>query len=367
MTKVTFETASLADALREAASVAPTRGEAFDKAAGIVLEIQEGSVVVKATDLRLWYMQWITPISVEGEPTEWRLPSKVFSDVVTKLPMSSQTRFILERQGNVVKMQHGKKRGQFVLMDMEGYQRWMPFDPDDLIEVPDMAQRINQVEWASSKKNNPPFTGIHFNGEAIIATDRSKFASTPLPIEGFKEPLTLPAGLLTRVVKSTDVVRLRDDDSHLLIMPDEHTQVRCIKYGVEFPDVARVMERDRPQYVKVQKSLLLDAMNVAVSFAEGDRLPIMRTFWGEEQIAVMLENSEAGFLGDVVDLPGQALHERVEIKFAPENLMNALEHCQNQEIVIGYDPGKVSRALYISGGEGSEFWIAPTRGVPTES
>lgn len=364
MTKVTFETAALADALREAALVAPTRGEAFDKAAGIVLEIQRDQVIVKSTDLRLWYMQWITPIAVDGDPVKWRLPSKIFSQVITKLPLDSKTRVILTQVGNVLKFQHGRKRGEFTLMDMTSYQEWLPFDPDDLTEVPNMAQQINLVEWAASGGTNVPFTGVHFTGDEVVATDRSKVARAPLELD-INEPLTVPAGLLGRIIKVTDDVKAAADEHQLMLMPDEQTQVRCLKYGVEYPNISVVLNPSRPVYVKVQKAILLDAMEVAASFIVGDRLPIMRTFWGEQEIAVMLANEEAGHLGDVIDVPGQAIHDRVEIKFDPAHIMSALEHCPSQEITIGYDPGNIKKPLYIDGGDGIGFWVAPTRGLPS--
>lgn len=364
MTRVVFETASLADAVREAAIVAPTRGEAFDKAAGIVLEIRDGQCIVKATDHRLWYMQWITPLEIDGPPVRWRLSSKVFSDVVTKLPMTSATRFILESDRSSVKMVHGKKRGSFQLIPMDNYDLWPPFDPDSLTEVDQMAQRISQVEWAASAKINPPYSGIHFTGEAIVATDRQKFATAPLKVDGLKEPVTVPAGLLGRVIKSTDTPRVGADENQMLIMPDPHTQIAAAIFGVGYPPIERVMKRERPQYVKVNKAYLLDAMQVALAFAEGDRQPIMRTFWGMEAVAVMLQGTESGHLGDEIDVPGQADHPRVEVKFDPDYIMPALEHCQTTEITIGYDPGNLSKPLYINAGEGCEFWVAPTRGVP---
>jgi len=363
VTKVIFETASLADALREAALVAPTRGEAFDKAAGIILDVQGESVVVKSTDLRLWYMQWVTPIAVEGDPVAWRLPSKIFSQVITKLPLDSKTRVTLTQEGNVLKFQHGRKRGQFVLMDMETYPTWLPFNPDDLYEVKNMAAQVNLVEWAASSGTNVPFTGVHFTGEEVLATDRSKVARAPLELE-IDEPITVPAGLLGRIIKTTDDVKAYADDRFLYLMPDEHTQVQCSIYGVKYPDMSAVLNVNRPVYVTVQKAVLLDAMQVAASFIVGDRLPIMRTFWGEQEIAVMLANEEAGHLGDVIDVPGQAMHDRVEIKFDPAHIMSALEHCPSQEITIGYDPGNIKKPLYIDGGDGIGYWVAPTRGLP---
>lgn len=361
MTKVIFETAGLADALKEAGSIAPNRGEAFDKAAGIVLDVQRDQVVVMATDLRLQYMQWVTPLVVEGDPAKWRLPAKVFTDVVTKLPMGSSTRLILEQAGSQVKMTHGKKRGVFNLINISDYPLWMPFDPDGLTEVPDMAARIAQVEWAASTKTNVPFTGVHFTGDLVVATDRYRFATAPLKIADLAEPVTVPARMLNAVIKPTDLVMVRAESQALLLMPDESTQVSSVIYGVDYPDISGITDNKRPVYIKVQKSMLLDTMQIASSFIGSDRMPTMRMFFGQEEIAVMMANQEVGHLGDVLDVPGQATHSRVEIKFDPKNIMDALEHCVSQEVTIGYDPGRTAGALYINAGEGCEFWIAPKK------
>jgi hypothetical protein len=85
-TKVVFEAAALADALKRAAAVAPTRGVSFTKAAGIVLQVSQEDVVVKATDTVTKFATWLTPESVTGDSTTWRLPSKLFSEVIGKLP-----------------------------------------------------------------------------------------------------------------------------------------------------------------------------------------------------------------------------------------------------------------------------------------
>lgn len=367
MTKVMFETAGLADALKEAGAIAPNRGEAFDKAAGIVLDVQREQVVVMATDLRLQYMQWVTPLAVDGPPVKWRLPAKVFVDVVTKLPMTSSTRLALQQQGNIIKFTHGKKRGQFNLIDIDAYPFWMPFDPDGLTEVPDMATRIGQVEWAASTKTNVPFTGVHFTGEIVVATDRYKFATAPLKIADLAEPVTVPARMLNSIIKPTDLVMLRATENELLLMPDQHTQVRSVIYGVEYPNISGITKRERPVYVKVQKAMLLDTMQITSSFIASERVPTMRFFFGQEEIAVMMANQEVGHLGDVLDVPGQATHPRVEIKFDPKNIMDALEHCATQEVTLGYDPGRPAGALYINAGEGCEFWIAPKKDVISDA
>lgn len=361
MTKVTFETAGLAAALKEASVVAPSRGEAFDKAAGILLDVQRDAVVVKATDLRLRYMQWVTPLEVEGDPVKWRFSSKVFSEVITKLDLDNNKRLVLQQDGNVVKMTHHRKRGQFNLMDAEIYPEWMPFDPDDLTDVTDMAVRIGQVEWAASKGTDVPYIGIHFDGALVMATDRYRFAVTPLEINGLEKPVTVPAGLLGQIVKPTDAVKVRAEPNGLLLMPDDHTQVECVIYGMDYPPIMRVVTRDYPQMVTVQKASLLSMMQVAVSFAGNDRAPIMRVFFGNEEIAVMMANQETGLLGDILDVPGQAKHPRMEVRFSPKNIMDAIEHSPNQEITFGYNPERPTGAFYIKAGGGCDFWISPLK------
>lgn len=361
MTKVVFETAGLADALREASAVAPTRGEAFDKAAGVLLEVGEDYVVVKATDLLLRYAQWVVPLSVTGDPVSWRLP-RVFCDVVTKLDLDSSQRLTLEQKSDgSIALTHGRKRGKFNLIQVDTYPNWPPFSPDGMVDVPEMATVVSQVEWAASKGTNAPFTGIHFNGDLAVATDKYRFAIAPLKIRELPEPVTIPAGTLGRIIKPTDAVMIRVEDNSLLVMPDEATQVSCQAYGVKYPAVDLVVKRDQPQKVRVQKAHLLAMMDVAVSFIAGDRLPAMRVFFGEEEIAVMMANQEHGHLGDVLEVPGQAQHDRMEIRFNPKYIMDALSKSPDMEVVLGYDDANSSGAFYINAGSGVEFWISPLK------
>lgn len=358
-TKVVIEAAALADALRKAAAVAPSRGVSFEKAAGIVLSVTADEVVVKATDTVTKFATWLTPESVEGDATFWRLPSKVFSEVIGKLKTTMYKTVTLEQQGMTLKLTHGRAtRASFQMIDPDGYPDWTPFDPDDMVQVEGIAGAAAAVQWAASKGTDAPFTGVHFDGERAMATDKYRFAVMSLPLE-LKEPITVPAAALTTVLKNTDSVLIKTDGSSLYMMPDEATQISTAVYGVKYPPLARVMKRDFPHPVTVNRRDLIDLLDLVTTMVQSDRQPTLQVMFGRQQIAAMLANTQTGLLGNVIDTPGQLeMDTRHEIRFNPDNLMGALEGCTSSEVTLGFDPANSMAAFYINGGS-IEYWIAP--------
>lgn len=367
MTKAVFETAALADAIKKASRIAPSRGQAFDKANGIVMVVDpaSGMVIVKATDLLVFSMEWISTLEAEGEPVAWRVPSRVFSAVIAGLPIGTDKTVTLEeKQTGRLTMLHmtaGRTRAKFNLQMMDYYPVWDPFDPADLKEVDDLGGRIKMAEWAAAKGDEPPLSGVHFNGQHVIACDRYRLAVVDMPIPHLDEPVTVPAGMLGTILKQTGEVHIGIKDGFLLMMPDETTQVKAVVFGVEYPPVERIKVRDHPAHVRVRKAPLLDIMQRASTFAGTDRFPILRLFFGKEEIAAMMDTREVGTLADLIEVPGYCDHPRHEIKFTPSNIIEAVEAAPNDEITIGYDPGNSMKFLHIDGGSGYETWIAPRK------
>lgn len=364
MTKIVFENATIADAIKAADMVAPSKGQAFDKAAGIVLDIDpfQGTVVVRSTNMDVYRMAWIDAVEMEGDPVSWRFPSMVFAKHMASLPIGSGktvTFFDVEKQ---VRVESGRTKARFNTLAIEYYPIWAAFDPDNLQPVTDLGGRIAQVAWACDKAL-APLNGVHFDGELAVATDKYRLAAVPVTIPHLSEPITVPGGILNGVLKQTGEVLAGVDGSQLLLMPDEHTQLRCVIYGEEYLNVRRIIEgnRDYPQIVKVKKQTLLEVINRTMNFVGTDRFPTLRMFVGNEELAFMMQEREQGMIGDVVEVPGQAVHDRVEIKMTPKNLMDALTNAPNDEVEIYYDPDKVNRMLYVDGGTGYECWVMPRR------
>lgn len=376
MTKVTFETATLADAIKKAEKVAPSKGKAFDKAAGIVFEITPGAqppVVIRATNLDIYSMEWVDALSVEGEPAKWRLPSSLINQVVGSLSIASGSTTTLEevvdKKGHsfVQLTTSGRTKAKFNMMSIDEFPIWSAFDPDNLMPVEGIGGRIAQVEWAAAKDAATPILcGVHFDGELCVSTDRYRLAVAELPIKDLEYPVTVPAGLLGGILKERGEVLIGVEGGQFLMMPDKFTQIRAIMYGMDYPKVSRIMDRDKPQTIKVRKAGLLEIMARATAFSGNERFPTLRVFFGNEEIAVMMDNYEVGLLGDVVEVPGQAMHPRYEIKFAPRNIMEGITRAPNEEVDIGYDTSKPKGTIYINGGSGYEAWIMPRGDTPTK-
>jgi DNA polymerase III sliding clamp (beta) subunit (PCNA family) len=367
MTKIEFEVAAIADAVKKAARIAPTKGNAFDKAAGLLFDIDpevDLTVALKSTDLNIFSIEWVDPIEIEGDATRWRVPSAIFAQAISGLQIGSGRTLILEEKltGNnmALHLTCGRLKAKFNLMDASFYPDWPIFDPASLITLNDLGGRISQVEWAADK-SMPPLSGIHFDGKKIVSTDRYRLASAPMEVPNLSEAVTVPAGLLGQILRQTGEVQFGLDDHHMLLMPDEHTQLRAILYGEEYPQVERVMRRDQPASFKARKTAMLEVISRASAFSGSERFPLLKVFIGREEFAVMMENLEVGLLGDVVEIPGYANHSRVQIFFSPTNLTEGINACPSDEIEFFYDPDNPKALIRISGGSGYECWLAPRR------
>jgi DNA polymerase III sliding clamp (beta) subunit (PCNA family) len=370
--KVTFETSTLADAIKKADRIAPTKGSAFDKAAGIVLSIDpaSGLVVVRATDLRIYSMEWVTSLTIEGEaPVEWRLPSKLFATVLAGLPIGTGKEVTLEEITNgrnrLVVLSSGRTKAKFNLMQVDYYPVWDAFNPDDLNEADDMGGRIAMVEWAASQADDPPLSGVFFDGEVAKATDQYKLTMAPLKIPSLVEPITVPAGILGQVLKETGEVLVGvSEDGHLLIMPAPTIQIKATIFGATYPNTARIEAMaETPNRVKVHKAAFLEILQRASAFSGSERYPVLKVYFGKEEIAVMMNTVEVGALADVMEVPGYCDHRRIEMRFGPKNLIPAIEHVPNEYLTLGYDANNGMSVLHIDGGSGYQSWVMPRKGT----
>lgn len=365
MTKVTFEAATLVDAFKKANIVAPKRGEAFDQSGGIVLEIlpDDSMVIVKATNGEIFHMEWVSA-EIEGDAAVWRIASSVAAPIIASLPIGSGKEVILEEVKTGVSshlaMKAGRTKAKFFLMDTTYYPEWDVFDPAELVPCTDLGGRVAMVEWCAGLKEAAPLNGINFTGELIKATDRYRFAITPLKLPGIETSITVPAGILGQVLKQTGDVMVGFTENQMLLMPNDTTQLRVVLYAGDYPTMARLMDRERPAKVTFKKSELLDILNRAILAAPGDRFLLLLMYVGKESITVKVDGPETAVL-DSIDTPGQATHGRVEIRLTPKMLVDILNNAPNETVTMHYDPDDAQRVLYFDGGSGYEVWMVARR------
>ena len=362
--KVTFENATIQDAIAKASRVAPTRGEAFDKASGIVmtLDADDNTVMLRSTNLRVFYLEVVDAVEVTGEG-HWRFPAALLAGVAAKLPIGTGKHVTFEQIKGEVVMKSGRTTARFRILDHKYYPIWEPFDPDKLEMVPDLGARIKQVEWAAAENADLSYAGIHLNGEIVIATDRFRIAAVPCEAEPIYKPITIPAGILKPVIAQMRDVAVGIDAGQFLLMPDVSTQIRTRIYEADYPSAALIplTEKELPNKINIRKQALLEIIDRAVIFASNDRAPKLTMIIGKGEVAVMCSDSETGLLGDAVELDGQCAHARHTILFTPKNLTEALQAAPSDEVVFEYDIENAALPVRIDGGSGYVAVVMPRR------
>lgn len=334
MTKVIFEVATIAACIKNAERIAPDRGAAFDKAAGIVIEVdpEYSQVIVRVTNLDVYYMEWVDPVSVDGEPAIWRLPSRTLAGLLGSLPIASGRTVEFENEGRVVHIRCGKLRSKFSTIDPEGYPEWTAFVEDDLVDVPDLGAKIQMVEWAADKKNVA--LGLHFTGKKAIGADRVRMATCDLDLPGMTEPITVPPGMLGGIVRPTGDTKIQVTEHQLWIMPDPATQIRTIIISEAFPPMTRVMATEYTNSIKFKKTELIDMINRVRKVIDIDRDPNLTLFVGRSEMSAMM-TEEGGLIGDTIDAEG-ADHPRIKFLFSPEGIADCIANAPTENLTFWY-------------------------------
>lgn len=360
--RAVFENGTIADSISKAARVAPTKGEAFDKASGILVELDptDNTVVLRSTNLDVFYFEVVQALEVEGEAT-WRFHAGTLAQVMAKLPIGSGKTVEFVQVNNEVKMKSGRTTAKFRLIDSSYYPTWEPFDPEKLEMVTDLGARIKQVEWASLVGDDQAFSGIHLNGTHVMATDRYRLAVVECEAGPIYKPVTIPAGILKPVLANMRDVAVGLDGGKFLMMPDQSTQISTRIFDHEYPNVMGLMNQDWPDSLKIKKSRFLEIIDRAVIFAQNDRNPKLTVIVGQSEVAVMCSDIEMGLLGDVVEIPGQADHERIHIYFVPKNISEALLNAPSDEVEIFYDKTLPTKLWRIDGGSGYQALVVPRK------
>ena len=360
-TTVKFENATIRDVIGKAARIAPTRGSAFDKAAGILMEVnaEKNEVVVRSTNLEVFYMEIVDVVEIVGPSAKWLVPSLLLDGICGKLPIASGAQVSFVNDGAQLKIATGRMRATLRLMDPTYYQPWEPFDPSALSPVENLGGRLQQVQWAASRTAVPPITGINLDGKFAGATDTFRVAITPCEIPQLYEPVTIPSASLTPLMKTLGEVKIGQQEGMLLLMPDDTTQIMAVIYAQEYPNLQAVFKRDEPNAIMLNRDGLVEMIERAMVMGQTSRTPIVKLIIGLEELAVLMEDQEMGLLGDVVELPGQATHNRHYIGFTPDNLTSALRAAPNIEVTMWYHDGNPMKPVRIDGGSGYEVVIMP--------
>jgi DNA polymerase III sliding clamp (beta) subunit (PCNA family) len=345
MKKAVFEVAALQDAIAKANRIAPTKGAAHDRAAGIVIEVNPASleaVVVKATDLDVTFRMNVNVLELGDESVTWRVPSQLMYGVVSTLPIGQQHTVSLRDNGDGnLYFLCGKTKAKLRLITGD-YPSWEPFETQDLATVPSLARRLQQVAWAVDGRGTGVLSGIHLDGENLIACDRTNMAMVPciIPLD---EPVTAPLSEVASLIKNTSEVTMRATKSHVELMPDSWTQTTCILYRDPYPDIKNMMSKyHQTGEILVVGEELTSALDKMLVLVKSERMPTTTIRIGDGSMYLEMEVPDVGKIADEIEVVGGEPTDPFVVSFSPNSLKMALGASGREKVTIKYGPNSLS-------------------------
>lgn len=386
--KVDIETGLFAEVLKRAADVSPNSGKDITSYAGVIIETNatEKVVRVRSTDAQTFFSSWI-PCEVEllaGELGNqiWRLPSKAFSGVIGSLPSGAGKVVSLIQENRQLKVSSGKAQASFNLIDPDGYPDWDPFEDATLVQVPGLREAMKRVSWAVSKDGIPPHIGLLVGPDMVAAFDRFRFACVQLDGLPFKEDYCVPLAVPNTVMANLKVepeVSMSKDGNNFLAQIDEDTQYSSRLYATKWPNVRLFLERmDQTHAIEFSRDDFVAMCRRALQMNTSKRTAKLDMWIGDSQLAVFCADTDMGYLGDALELPGQADHAPTKIRVMPELFMDLIQS-GDELITMHYragfqytdmpegTPGEVKKQanLRFTLGRNYQAWCTPNTGKVT--
>lgn len=355
-TVVTFEVATLADAVSKASHFTPSKGTALDRAAGLVLVIDQpaGRVVVKSTDLTVTYQQTTTPVSIRGDSTTWRVSDSKLNAIVSRLEMGVGSKITLQEDADerVIKFVSGKTKGKIPLFDADmSYPEWDPFDPSGMEIVTDLAARVQQVSWACDKPGTV-FAGVRISGEHVEAFDQKVMARVPFKCP-LPEPVVAPLQGLTSLLKNWPEIAVRATDDCLQLSPDPDTQITVRLLLGAYPDLSQILGMKLDHAITIDRARLLAAVQRVQAILGPDRYPKVQVNFLGKSVRLRVEDEEQGLLQDELDVEDD--HEPFEIVLGLNDLQSMVEQARTGTVKFSHagasnKPYKIEAGDYVAAG-----------------
>jgi DNA polymerase III sliding clamp (beta) subunit (PCNA family) len=363
--KITFEIGTLADVIRRAGSVAPSKaGNSFDRAAGLVLDVTPGDdvkCVIRATNLDTYFTEVIDAVEAEGDDVRWRLPSKPIDAILSNQAGASNRTVTLSDSTTEkrITIASGRLRAGLNLIDNEGYPDFDAATDIEMVSAELLGPAIERISWAVDKTATDVLSGIHFDGTYVVAGSRQRVARMPMEMV-LERPVTVAPGMLGALLRQRGQVQVGIDGTMLVIEPDDFSRIVCNTYGMPYPDVSKVCREDFEHKIEVKRDHLVASINSTLAVVGADRNPKLSLFFGKGAIAVFMENDEVGKARDIIDVPNFAQHDRAEVCFAPQYLLDALNHAPSDKVSLLYNLTNIERSpVCVDGGGGYMVWLAP--------
>ena len=369
--KITSETGTLADAIGRAARVSPTKGAAYEKAAGVVIQFDGHEALVMATDLEVTYRQTFMPTHADPDKFCWRLPADVVAGFIGGLPMNdgSVVDMTYDDAESCVVVTSGKTVAKFNTIDLGGFPIPELFPASLLKSVEGFARRVQQVAFATDRKSDGILSGVYVTGSKLYGFDRSRLAVVDCTVP-VSAPVTVPLAPLAGVLRNTADLRVGVVDERLVIQPDDDTQASTIIFADAYPDVENLLKRLASMTGRCTFSIsdMQSALGRMMVLARDQRYPrVQVTFDVAAQVMELdMYVKGLGQMRDQIECSIENLSKTVTYSYTPNYILEGLAQCSGPNIVmeLGEDPLK---PCTFDDGDGFRYMFMPRDPKKTDS
>jgi DNA polymerase-3 subunit beta len=323
----------------------------------VLVEADGDKIVLTATDLELG-IRCSCPAKVKksGGGT---IPARRLLDYVRLLPDGDVQVKVLENQwANLVS---GRSKTRIAGMSRESFPE-LPKMPETLAEIPIgvLAAMISRTIFAISNEEsrftlNGALLVLRKGGITMVATDGHRLAMTEssaeLPGVTGNYRALLPRKAMVELQKlageadSNSLVRFSGDENHLFFELGDRLLLSRKLTG-NFPDFERVLPKDQPNTVTLQRDEFRGAIERVAQFSD-ERSRAIRVQVSKGEVKVHSSVSETGESEESIPAPYEG--PAVEIGFNAQYLLDFLRAIGGNEVAFHFKDGHSAGELRPGG------------------
>jgi DNA polymerase-3 subunit beta len=328
----------------------------------VLIEASGDRIVLTATDLELG-IRCSCPAKVK-RPGSGTIPARRLLDYVRLLPDADID--IKVGENHWASIHSGRSKTRIAGMSRESFPG-LPKMPEALTELPakTLASMIAKTIFAISAEEsrftlNGALLLVRDTGLTMVATDGHRLAMVekeiPLPSVTSPYRALLPRKAMQEVAKLAadagpdDMLKFAGDDNHLFFEIGERLLLSRKLTG-NFPDYERVLPKDHPQEVRVDRVAIRESIERVAQFSD-DRSHAIRLQVADGEMKVFSSLSDTGESEDsvLVDYTGPG----VEIGFNAHYLTEFLRATTEAEAAFHFKDSN-SAGEFRPAGEGVDY------------
>ncbi len=336
----------------------------------VLVEAVDGQVQITATDLELG-IRCICPAKVakRGSGT---IPARRLLDYVRLLPDADLQVKMLDNQW--ASLVCGRSRTRIAGMSRESYPE-LPVMPDPLVNIPAglLSSMIKRTGFAiSSEESRFTLNGalllLKADGITMVATDGHRLAlaesKLDLPALGAQYRALLPKKAMVELEKldleaeADSVVRFSGDDNHLFFDFGQRLLLSRKLTG-NFPDFDRVLPKDVPRSVELNRDELRGSLERVSQFAD-ERSRSIRLQVGPGEVRIHSSISDTGESEESVPVDYDG--PEMEIGFNAQYLLDFLRAVETGAVSLHFkDPNSAGELRPVGSSTIYRYVIMPMR------